>query len=116
MPVTKSAKKALQTSHRRRAENILHKEEYKKAVKNVRKASVTEGTDTTALLSVAQSALDKAAKSKTIHPNKASRLKSRLARKIATSVQVAAPVKKKASNSSPAKKKAPAKAAAKKTK
>jgi len=81
MPVTKSAAKALRVSHRRHAENLIHKEAFKRALKDARKAIVAGAKDVAALVSSAQSTLDKAAKAKTIHPNKAARLKSRLAKK-----------------------------------
>lgn len=82
MPVTKSAKKALLTSARRHEENLQKKNAYKKAVKTVKKAAAEGVKEITELFSQAQSALDLAAKSKTIHPNKAARLKSRLAKKL----------------------------------
>lgn len=85
MPVTKSAKKALRVSVRRREENLLTKGLYKKAVKVVRKAVQDGAGEVSELLGKAQSALDKAAKSKTIHRNKAARLKSRLAKHTPTS-------------------------------
>lgn len=84
MPVTKSAKRALRVAHRRAAENLETKSLYKKAVKTVRKAVDTGATGVGELFSKAQSALDTASKRKTIHPNKAARLKSRLAKKLAT--------------------------------
>lgn len=84
MPVTKSAKKALKTSIRRHEENLLHKAAYKGAIKAIKKAVIAgEGTPTE-LLSKAQSTLDVAAKRNTIHKNKASRLKSRMAKHLAT--------------------------------
>lgn len=101
MPVTKSAKKALRTATRRHEENVIQKAAFKKAVKEVKKA-VEAGTDTVAdLFSQAQSALDRAAKKHTIHPNKAARLKSRLAKHMATGPAVA--VKKDAKASTPKK-------------
>ena len=109
MPVSKSAKKALRVSERRHEENLKIKGAYKKAIKTVKKA-VEEGSDTIAsLFSLAQSSLDVAAKRKTIHPNKAARLKSRLAKKLTAEPVAVAPKK------TAAKKAAPKKAAAKKT-
>jgi small subunit ribosomal protein S20 len=104
MPVTKSAKKALRVGARRKAENLITKALYKKAVTLVKKA-VAEGADEVSeLLSKAQSSLDKAAKGKSIHKNKASRLKSRLAKKAAAeSSQAAAPKKAGAKKSAPKK-------------
>ncbi len=107
MPVTKSAKRALRVAHRRHEENLITKDLYKKAVKSVRKAVETSADNAGELFSKAQSALDTAAKSKTIHRNKAARLKSRLAKKLSTGVVAAAP--------KAAKKAAPKKATPKKT-
>lgn len=93
MPVTKSAKKALRVSQRRHQENLEIKDQYKRAIKNVRKA-VSSGTEEVAsLMSSAQRSLDTAAKSKTIHANKASRLKSRLAKLIRSVGSVSTPEK-----------------------
>ena len=106
MPVTKSAKAAQAVSERRHAENIIRKEAFKQAVKAVRKAVTVGSSEIGKLFGVAQSKLDRAAKSKTIHPNKAARLKSRLAKKITTTVPVeVTPIKKKAVKKPAAKKK-----------
>ena len=81
MPITSSAKKALRQSARRRARNLVRQDAYKTAVKNFRKlvaskklAEAREG------LARVYKVLDKAAKTGVIKHNKASRLKSRLAR------------------------------------
>ena len=112
MPVTKSAKKALTVAHRRHAENLIRKDSFKQAVKAVKKAVLSGSEGVAQLFSTAQSTLDKAAKTKTIHPNKAARLKSRLAKKLAAppvEVTKKAPVKR----ASAVKKAAPKKTAAK---
>lgn len=75
MPITKSAKKALRVSRRKRVANLVTIKKYKDAVKAVRKS----GKDDPKLLSNAYKQLDKAAKKNLIHRNKAARLKSRLA-------------------------------------
>jgi len=111
MPVTKSAKKALSVAHRRHEENLLHKASFKNAIKTARKAVEAGAKEVTELFSKAQSALDKAAKKNTIHPNKAARLKSRLAKKMATASDVTAPVKKTAAKKTTAAKKPAAKKA-----
>lgn len=85
MPVTKSAKRALRVAHRRHAENLATKGAYKKALKATRQAVEAGAANVGELLQKAQSALDTAAKSKTMHRNKAARLKSRLAKRIAAS-------------------------------
>lgn len=72
MPVTKSAKKALRRDKRRRIVNLPYKKELKAALKRVRERSTNKN------LSDAYSAIDRAAKKKVIHQNKASRLKSHL--------------------------------------
>ena len=82
MPILKSSKKALKVSHRRHQENLIHKDAYKSAIKKVRKSLTAGQTEKIAeLLKDAKSTVDKAAKSKTIHKNKAARIKSRLAKK-----------------------------------
>ena len=113
MPVTKSAKKALRTATRRHEENLVQREAYKRALKDVRKVAVPgAGEVPAALISTAQSLLDRAAKNNTIHPNKAARLKSRMSKRIATAAAAPAPeVKPKKVAAS---KTAPKKAAAKK--
>jgi len=81
MPITKSAKKALRQSERRRIKNTARKTAYKAAVKDFRKNVVSKNLDKAKeQLRAAMQTLDKAAKGKTIKKNKASRLKSRLAK------------------------------------
>ena len=91
MPVTKSAKKALLVSIRRKGENDLVRAKLKSAVKGLKSAIANQEKDTAALLQIAYKELDLAAKKHVIHKNKASRLKSRLAKKMAKTVE--APVK-----------------------
>jgi len=74
MPITKSAIKALKQSEVRRARNTNKKRNLKNAVKD---------TKTAEDLSKAQSTIDKIAKTGYIHKNKAARLKSRLAKRVA---------------------------------
>ena len=76
MPITKSAKKALRQSARKKAMNDTRKKAMKDAVKKVKKDMTPEN------MKLAQQALDKAAKGNAIHKNRASRLKSRLAKKM----------------------------------
>ena len=81
MPITQSAKKALRQSLRRKAQNLKRKEAYKNAVRDFTKLLVAGKTkDAEKLLPQLYKALDKAAKTGVIKKNKASRLKSRLAR------------------------------------
>ncbi len=83
MPNTKSAAKAMRQSIRRRVRNIAKKDAYRKAIKDVKKL-ISEGkkSEAAAILGTAMKALDKAAKTKVIHKNTASRKKSRLAKAI----------------------------------
>ncbi|PJE70125.1 30S ribosomal protein S20 [Candidatus Shapirobacteria bacterium CG10_big_fil_rev_8_21_14_0_10_48_15] len=73
MPVTQSAKKALRRDQRRTVINKKIKRGLKQAVKQARQKPTKKN------LAVAASILDRAAKKKIIHPNKAARSKSRLA-------------------------------------
>jgi small subunit ribosomal protein S20 len=81
MAITKSAQKALRQSLRRKGRNLMRKKAYKKAVGDIKK-SVLAGKyeEARQKLPLAYHALDKAAKRHAIKKNKASRLKSRLAR------------------------------------
>lgn len=83
MPITRSAKKALRTSAKKRDFNLARKDKASKAVKSVKKL-IAEGKtkEARAALTVAQSALDKAVKGHTIDKNTASRRKSRLSKMI----------------------------------
>lgn len=74
MPITKSAIKALKQSEVRRARNVNKKRNLKNAVKDTKTADD---------LKKAQSTIDKIAKTGYIHRNKAARLKSRLAKRVA---------------------------------
>lgn len=79
MPITRSAKKALRQSERRRRRNLIKKEAYKRLIRDVRKAVSAGKTDEAQkLLPRLYQALDKAAKTNVIKKNKAARLKSRL--------------------------------------
>ena len=81
MPITSSAKKALRQSLRRRVQNLVRQDAYKSAVKQFRKLVAGKKlTEAKEFLVKAQRALDKATKTGVIKKNKASRLKSRLAR------------------------------------
>lgn len=84
MPITSSAKKALRQNRTRRAMNIVKKDAYKKAVAGFRKLAVSKKIDEAkAALAAAHQSLDKAVRTGVIKKNRASRLKSRLARMIA---------------------------------
>ncbi len=72
MPLLKSSKKALRGSRRKQARNILQARRLREAIKRADAKTINQ----------AISLIDKAAKNHLIHPNKAARLKSRLAKKI----------------------------------
>ncbi len=83
MPITKSAKKALRQSKRRKIRNVQRKEKIKsllKEVKNLVSQKKIEGAKK--LLPRVYESLDKAAKTGLIKKNTASRKKSRMARLI----------------------------------
>lgn len=72
MPILKASKKALRGSRRKEARNSLQERQLNEAIRRADDKSVNK----------AISLIDKAAKNHLIHPNKAARLKSRLAKKI----------------------------------
>lgn len=78
MPIIKSAIKKVRKDKVRTARNLRREETVKKLLKVARKNPAAKN------LSAVFSALDKAAKVKLIHKNKAARLKSRLSRLVAT--------------------------------
>jgi small subunit ribosomal protein S20 len=78
MPNTKSAKKALRSSAKKREYNIVTKFKIKNALKTLRKGLKTEPTDFQDNLSKTFSAIDKAVKTNLLHRNTAARKKSRL--------------------------------------
>lgn len=83
MPNTKAAKKALRQSEKRRVENLRQKRELNAILKDFKKTLSSDGIDAAkAKLSGVYKKLDKAAKGNLITKNKASRLKSRLTKKL----------------------------------
>ena len=91
MPITKTAKRALKKSLKRREKNVLQKEVLKKTEKKFLKLVATsnfeqsEGSyfeEAKKILNVLYKLLDKAAKTNLIKKNKAKRDKSRLAKKL----------------------------------
>ncbi len=81
MPITKSAKKALRGSARKRRVNDARRREMRTQVKTLKKV-VLESESNENGLSVAYKAIDKAAKQGVIKKNTAARKKSRLAKLI----------------------------------
>jgi small subunit ribosomal protein S20 len=92
MPHTKSAKKSLRKTEKRKARNKEAKKAVKIQVKDFLRV-VKDGTPEqrqAELIKVSRK-LDKAGAKRVIHPNKAARTKSRLAAKVATAAKVPAP-------------------------
>lgn len=84
MPIIKSAKKRIRSSERKHAVNQLQRVGSKTAVRLATIAVSTKQQDAGKLAMVAVSKVDRAAQKGAIHPNKAARLKSRLAAKLKT--------------------------------
>ncbi len=81
MPITKSAKKALRQSQKRRIRNIQKKEKIKKLLKEVKSLiSQNKAEEAKKLLPQVYRVLDKAAKTGLIKKNTAARKKSRIAK------------------------------------
>ena len=76
MPNVKSAEKRMRTNEIRAERNRAFRSRLRTALKKVRTASTTEVGQTA--LREASSLLDRAARKRIIHPNKAARAKSRL--------------------------------------
>lgn len=86
MAITKSAKKALRQSIKRKAVNLVYKNKMKSLIKEARiLVSRKKTKEAKNLLPQVYKALDKAAKVNVIKKNTASRLKSRITKLIAKS-------------------------------
>jgi len=94
MPLTKSAKKALRVDRHKKSVNDLTRAKVKSALKGARLAIDNTSTDVKEKIDAAYRELDLAAKKNIIHKNRASRLKSRLAKKLAKSGTEIKPIKK----------------------
>lgn len=88
MPVTKQARKKLRKDKRREKQNQVVKTVFKKAVKDTKK------NPTVKKISAAFKIIDKAAKKGIIHKNKASRIKSRMAKLTNKAKKAESPSKK----------------------
>lgn len=85
MPNTKTAEKAARQNIRRKIRNVKQKDTLKETIKDYKKLIIAKKHDEAEKqLSVVFKKLDKAAKTDLIKKNKASRLKSRLSKKIPT--------------------------------
>lgn len=83
MPITKSAKKALRSSKRKRIFNLRRKSEMQNVIKEYKKlVSSKKAEEAKKLIPKLQKAIDKAAKKGVIKKNTAARKKSRLTKKL----------------------------------
>lgn len=83
IPNIDSAKKRLRQNVKRRGLNRSRKSEIRKVLKQIRlMLDSKDRQGATALLPQLAKAVDKAAKRNTIHPNKASRIKSRWTKRV----------------------------------
>lgn len=85
MPILKSSKKALRQNKRRRQTNLKNSKKLKEVISKYKKALEAKSQpEAKKLIPIVYKQLDKAAKVGLIKKNKASRLKSRLSKKIAS--------------------------------
>ena len=83
MPITRSAKKALRSSLKKRVFNIARKDKVQKSLKSLKKLIVEKNKkEAMIVMRSVQKALDKAVKGHTLDKNTASRKKSRLSKMI----------------------------------
>jgi small subunit ribosomal protein S20 len=80
MPITKSAKKAIRVSLRKKGQNDIRKKIMKEFIKKIEKIAKTDKAAAAKLLSGAFQAIDKGAKKGIIKKNNAARKKARLAK------------------------------------
>jgi small subunit ribosomal protein S20 len=78
MPNTKSAKKAMRSSEKKRDFNLIRKYKIKNSLKELRKAISNNSQDLQQNLSRVFSSIDKAVKGNLLHKNTAARKKSRV--------------------------------------
>ena len=89
MPITKSAKKALRQSIKRKARNLIYKKKIKSLSKEVKKLILEKKIEEAKkLLPRVYKILDKAAKTGVIKKNTASRKKARIARLLNVKSQI----------------------------
>lgn len=75
---SKSAKKRVKTSIKRKTRNLAAKQSIKKAFKLAEKAIIAKSSDVVDKIKMAVKAMDKAVQRGIVHKNKAARSKSRL--------------------------------------
>lgn len=90
MANSKQAEKRARQDLTRRARNMSLRSTYRTALKKARVALVGAAADAAEQVRATVSTLDKVAGQGVIHPNKAARLKSQLARKLKAGAAVAA--------------------------
>lgn len=78
MPITKSAKKKLRKDRKRTLRNVIQIKGYKTLLKKIKKGK----GDLKKLINEFYSKVDKCAKKKIIHKNKANRLKARVMKQV----------------------------------
>lgn len=88
MANTKSAKKNIRSSAKKRSHNVMWKKKFKNIIKSLTKAISGKDSENVVMekFKALQKSLDKASKEKVIHKNKANRVKSRYAKKIAAHI------------------------------
>jgi len=82
MPQTRTALRALRKAQKRRLRNLKVKKELKESIKKFKKLLESNLEEAKKYLSVVYKKLDMAAQKRVIHKNKASRQKSKLAKKL----------------------------------
>ncbi len=80
MPITKSAKKAIRGSLRKKGYNDARKRAMKEVIRKIEKSAKASKAEAAKMLNVAFKAIDKAAQKGVIKKNNAARKKSRLAK------------------------------------
>jgi len=80
MPITKSAKKAIRGSLRKKAFNDARRRAMKEVIKKIEKSAKTDKATAAKMLTSAFQAIDKAAKAGVLKKNNAARKKARLSR------------------------------------
>ncbi|HEY4526628.1 MAG TPA: 30S ribosomal protein S20 [Candidatus Paceibacterota bacterium] len=83
MANTSSAKKAERASTRKRVFNLRHKKAVHDTVKEISRALQAKSKDAATMLPALYKAVDKAAKHGTLNKNTASRMKSRITKRVA---------------------------------
>ena len=88
MANTKSAKKNIRSSAKKKMHNNMWKKRFRSAVKSLLKAVSNKDDENVVAgkFRALQKSLDKASKEKVIHKNKANRVKSRYAKKISAQI------------------------------